>query len=56
MTTLYCAICEGRFDPDDDHVRVEGEHRRINDRNEIDEYAFHPICWMNLTDGWADPA
>ena len=56
MTTLYCAICGNRFEPDQDHVWVDAELRRINDRNNTDEYALHPDCWDRLTDGWMDPA
>lgn len=56
MTTLYCALCGGRFEPDDDHVWVEAEHKRIDDRNDLDEYALHPECWNRLTDGWGEPA
>jgi hypothetical protein len=25
MTTLYCAICDDQFEPDD-HTRIEAEH------------------------------
>ena len=56
MTTLYCAICGGRFEPDDDHVRVNAELRRVNDQNNTDEYTLHPGCWERLTGGWTDPA
>lgn len=55
MTTLYCAICRGRFEPDDDHVTVESELRRIDDRNEITGYVLHPGCWARLTEGWGEP-
>ena len=56
MTTLYCAICGGRFEPDTDHVWVDAEHRRIEDRNDTEEYALHPECWRRLTGGWSEPA
>ena len=56
MTTLYCAICGGRFEPDDDHVWIEAEHRRIDARNDQDDYAMHPQCWDRLTKGWMEPA
>jgi hypothetical protein len=55
MTTLYCAKCGNRFEPDDDHVRIDAEHRRIDDRNEHDEYVMHPDCWHELTAEWTDP-
>jgi len=56
MTTLYCAICERRFEPDEDHIYLKAEHKRIDDRNSMDEYAMHPRCYWNLTDGWMEPA
>lgn len=56
MTTLYCAICRERFEPDTDHVWVDAELRRVDDRNGTDEYALHPECWQSLTDGWMKPA
>lgn len=55
MTTLYCAICGERFEPDDDHVRVEAESVRLDDRNDSEEYVFHPGCWDRLTGGWMEP-
>jgi hypothetical protein len=55
MTTLYCAICRGRFEPDQDHVKVDAELLRIDDRNEEELYVFHPTCWNSLTDGWGEP-
>ena len=56
MTTIYCAICARRFEPDQDHVKVEAEHRRIDDRNETEAFAFHPECYRRLTGGWMEPA
>jgi len=56
VTTIYCAVCRRRFEPDVDHVRVDAEHVRINDRNDEETYAFHPDCWRSLTGEWMDPA
>lgn len=56
MTTIYCAICEHRFEPDQDHVKVTAEHVRINDRNKEEVYAFHPACWRRLSGSWMEPA
>lgn len=56
MTTLHCAICGNRFEPDDDHVKTEAEHRRVDDRNEQETYVFHPECWARLSEGWVKPA
>ena len=56
MTTLYCAVCGGRFEPDTDHVQVDAEIVRMDDRNDRDDYVLHPECWRRLTEGWMDPA
>ena len=56
MTLLYCAICGNRFEPDTDHVYVNAELKRIDDRDGMDEYALHPECWRRLTEGWIEPA
>lgn len=56
MTTLYCAECEKRFEPDDDHVDVDAEIVRIDDRNGRDHYVFCPDCWRDLSSDWIDPA
>lgn len=56
MTTLYCAICEGRFEPDTDHVKIDAEHVRMADRNEGEQFVFHVGCWDRMSRGWVDPA
>lgn len=56
MTTLYCAICGGRMEPDTDHVEIDAERVRMRDRNDVDEYVMHLDCWDRLTKGWMDPA
>lgn len=54
--SLYCAVCRERFEPDENHIWINAEHKRMNDRNAMDEYAAHPECWRQLTDDWMDPA
>ena len=56
MTTLYCAECERRFEPDDDHTRLNAELRRVDDRNKQEMYVLCPDCWHQISDGWVDPA
>jgi hypothetical protein len=56
VTTLYCAVCRGRFEPDQDHVKVEADHRRIDDRNTTETFAFHPQCWRHVSGSWGEPA
>jgi len=53
---MYCAHCENRVDPAEAHVYTKGEHKRPRDRNSMDEYAFHPECWREVSDGWIQPA
>jgi len=55
MTTLYCAICDRRFEPDVDHVWIEAEKKQIDDRNSVDDFALHPECWRSISGGWSDP-
>lgn len=56
MTTIYCAVCGNRFEPDDDHVRLSVDIVRINDKDDQEEYAFHPECWRRVSEGWMEPA
>lgn len=51
-----CAVCGHTFEPDTDHVVVEAETKRINDRNDVDDYYFHATCWRNVAGNWEDPA
>ncbi|WP_256402597.1 hypothetical protein [Halorubrum salinum] len=57
MMTLYCAICGGRFEPDDYHRWVDAEEKPGRESfTRIDSYALHVDCWDRLTAGWMDPA
>lgn len=56
MTTLYCAICRSRFEPDDDHYWITAEYRTIDDRNETEEYALCMDCVFDELDDWEEPA
>ena len=56
MTTLYCAICRSRFEPDDDHYRIDAEFRSIDHRNETDEYVLCMGCAHDELDDWEEPA
>jgi hypothetical protein len=56
MSTLYCAICRARFEPDDDHYRVEVEHRTVDDPNTTDEYVFCMDCGLDEFPQWGEPA
>ena len=55
MTTLYCAECRSRFEPDDRHVWIQGETRSVNDRNRLEDFAMCPDCWADLTEDWGEP-
>lgn len=41
--------------PDDDHVEVTVEHKRIRDRDNVDEYFLHNRCALNVMGGWEKP-
>ena len=56
MTTLYCAVCRTRFEPDDDHTWVTMEHKRIDEQNTVDEYALCTDCWLDVIGEWGEPA
>lgn len=55
MTTLYCAECEQRFEPDDDHEKLEVEHKRMQSRNETEEFVLCPECWREISEDWIQP-
>jgi hypothetical protein len=58
MNTLTCANpdCTDALHADSDHVRVEAESKRMQDRNDVEEYYFHPGCWLEVAGEWEDPA
>jgi hypothetical protein len=53
--TLYCAMCEGTFEPDDDHVKIQAETVRIDERNENQMFVLHPQCYNELSGEWVPP-
>lgn len=55
MTYLYCAKCRDRFEPDDDHAWIDVEYRQIDARNDLDEFALCPECYLQLIDEWDEP-
>jgi hypothetical protein len=59
VTYLYCAEpeCRARFEPDDDHYRVEIERRTTTDGVRGPEFfVLCPDCYFGLTDNWGEPA
>lgn len=54
--TMLCAICGDPVAMDTDHVKIDAETRRMQDRNDLDEYYLHIECAMNSLDTWRDPA
>ncbi|WP_353635664.1 hypothetical protein ABSL23_17360 (plasmid) [Halobacterium sp. NMX12-1] len=58
MNTLTCAnpACTDALHADSDHVRVEAEKKRMRDRDETQEYYFHPECWTAVSASWEKPA
>jgi len=54
--SFVCAVCGQTVYMDDDHVEIEAETVRMNDRNETDDYLLHTGCAMRTMSGWSDPA
>jgi hypothetical protein len=50
-----CAVCGHSVLPDTDHVQVEAERKRMDDRNETDDYYFHEDCWRGVAGSWRQP-
>lgn len=53
---MYCAHCHDHVAPDERHVYVSAETRDPQDRNSMDDFAFHPDCWREVSDEWMQPA
>lgn len=56
MTTLYCAICRSRFEPDDDHYRVEMEYRSVDAQREHEDKVLCMDCARDVLSEWGEPA
>lgn len=56
METVYCAVCEEQIGLDSDHVDIQAELKRVNDRDGFDHYTMHPDCWQELSTEWMEPA
>lgn len=56
MTTIYCAVCRTRLEPDDDHYRIQAEYRIVHGRNETDEYVLCIPCAIDELGDWEPPA
>jgi hypothetical protein len=39
-----------------DHVRLDAETVRTDDRNDVDDYVFHTRCWYGVAGSWRKPA
>jgi hypothetical protein len=55
MTEPYCAECGNTVAPDGDYIHVVGEIKRIQDRDDREDYYFHVDCWADVTRGWTNP-
>jgi hypothetical protein len=51
---VLCAHCGRSVAPDTDHVRVELE-KRMDDRDETEEYYLHVECSWEVTEDWTEP-
>lgn len=50
--TLICAVCGRNVEPDTAHAVVEVTHKRMRDRDELDEYYLHERCAQNVFGSW----
>lgn len=50
--TVDCAICGFDMSPDDDHAVIEVNHKRVEDRDRIDDYYLHTRCQQAVFAGW----
>ncbi|MFC3476100.1 hypothetical protein [Halobacterium litoreum] len=51
-----CAVCGSKVPPDEDHVHVVANAKRMRDRDGREDYYAHPSCWREETAEWRDPA
>jgi len=51
-----CGVCGRSVPLDQDHVKVDAETVRTDDRNAIDDYVLHTRCALATMQGWRDPA
>lgn len=56
MTEPFCAECGEDVAPDSDHVHVVAEKKRMQDRDDREDYYLHPECWRDVSTGWTQPA
>jgi hypothetical protein len=54
--TYTCAVCGTNVYLDGDHVEVDIEKVRIEDRNDENRYLLHVDCAFATFDGWRCPA
>ena len=54
--TLYCAVCGETTPADLNHVQIEAEKIRMQDRNTQDTFIMHPDCYRELSEDWTEPA
>jgi len=56
VTAPYCGFCGHHVAPENDHVKVESERVRTDDRNTSETYYLHPECADDALAGWVMPA
>jgi len=56
MSEIICARCGRSFEPDVNHVKIDGETKRMDDRDEAEVFYMHEECWIRATEDWEKPA
>jgi hypothetical protein len=56
LERLPAVLAADVLEPDQDHIKLNAEHVRMDDRNDQEMYVLHPECYRRLTGGWMEPA
>jgi phage terminase large subunit GpA-like protein len=53
---LTCARCGKSFEPDVNHVQIDGQTKRMDDCDVAEIFYMHEECWIRETEDWEVPA
>lgn len=56
METVICAVCGESVPLDGDYAHIEIEKKRINDRDDREDYYLHTECRLETVRDWHEPA
>jgi hypothetical protein len=55
-TSIWCARCEERREPDDEHHWIQAKRKAVDERTTVDSWMLCPECYRELTEDWIQPA